>query len=55
MFYICWLLKFPNRVIEALVGFDLRSEELSLVELPDFCLDVEANVDVKAVGGYTSV
>ncbi|MBA0645002.1 hypothetical protein Goklo_013159, partial [Gossypium klotzschianum] len=46
--------KNPESSYKHLVGFDLRSEELSLVELPDFCLDVEANVDVKAVGGYTS-
>ncbi|TYI67488.1 hypothetical protein E1A91_D08G021200v1 [Gossypium mustelinum] len=44
--------KNPESSYKHLVGFDLRSEELSLVELPDFCLDVEANVDVKALGGY---
>ncbi|TYH56472.1 hypothetical protein ES332_D08G021400v1 [Gossypium tomentosum] len=44
--------KNPESSYKHLVGFDLRSEELSLVELPDFCLDGEANVDVKALGGY---
>ncbi|TYI67487.1 hypothetical protein E1A91_D08G021100v1, partial [Gossypium mustelinum] len=44
--------KNPESSYKHLAGFDLRSKELSLVELPDFCLDVEANVDVKAVGGY---
>ncbi|PPS14596.1 hypothetical protein GOBAR_AA05975 [Gossypium barbadense] len=35
-----------------LVGFDLRSEEFRLVELPDFCLDENIYFDVKAMGGY---
>ncbi|MBA0795262.1 hypothetical protein Gohar_006149, partial [Gossypium harknessii] len=44
--------KTPESSKRDLVGFDLRSEEFSLVELPDFCLDENIYFDVKAMGGY---
>ncbi|KAK8282364.1 hypothetical protein V6Z11_D08G022100 [Gossypium hirsutum] len=44
--------KTPESSKKDLVGFDLRSEEFSLVELPDFCLDENIYFDVKAMGGY---
>ncbi|XP_040955139.1 F-box protein CPR1 [Gossypium hirsutum] len=42
----------PESSNRNLVGFDLRSEEFRVVELPDFCLDENFYFDVKAMGGY---
>ncbi|KAH1108849.1 hypothetical protein J1N35_012617 [Gossypium stocksii] len=44
--------KTPESSNRNLVGFDLRSEEFSLVDLPDFCLDENIYFDVKAMEGY---
>ncbi|KAK8282362.1 hypothetical protein V6Z11_D08G021900 [Gossypium hirsutum] len=41
----------PESSNRNLVGFDLRSEEFRVVELPDFCLDENFYFDVKAMGG----
>ncbi|XP_017635974.1 F-box protein CPR1-like [Gossypium arboreum] len=48
-----WMVfKTPESSSRNLVGFDLRSEEFSLVELPDFCIDENIYLNVKAMGGH---